>query len=84
MVCAPSNTAVDEIVYRLKTHGVIGSDGRRRNMMVVRVGQVGSSSSSLSLSIYIYTISTRMLMILTQVSYLLFHEYIRLVDMAVV
>ena len=27
LVCAPSNTAVDEIVYRLKTQGVLGTDG---------------------------------------------------------
>ena len=27
LVCAPSNTAVDEIVYRLKTQGVLGVDG---------------------------------------------------------
>lgn len=46
LVCAPSNTAVDEIVFRLKTQGVLGPDGtRREDLQVIRIGQaVGSRS----------------------------------------
>ena len=40
LLCAPSNTAVDELVYRLKKYGVLGQDGKcRRNLSVVRIGQ---------------------------------------------
>ena len=29
LICAPSNTAVDEIVLRLRTEGVVGQDGKQ-------------------------------------------------------
>ena len=41
-MCAPSNTAVDELTYRLHTQGVLGGDGlRREGLCVVRIGTVG-------------------------------------------
>lgn len=44
LVCAPSNTAVDELVYRLQTQGVLDSDGNHRSdLNVVRVGHIGGS-----------------------------------------
>ena len=46
LVCAPSNTAVDEVVFRLKKDGVIGAYGSRRHVMVVRVGQAGGDGST--------------------------------------
>lgn len=42
LVCAPSNTAVDEIVFRLMKEGVRGSDGNRvQNLHIVRIGNPG-------------------------------------------
>lgn len=50
LICAPSNTAVDEIVYRIHTQGVLGGDGRRRgDLSVVRVGQPGGRAAAASL-----------------------------------
>eukprot|EP01032_Pedospumella_encystans_P018714 gene18714-21295_t len=40
LICAPSNTAVDEVVYRLITQGVLDSQGKRMNdLSVIRIGQ---------------------------------------------
>ena len=42
LVCAPSNTAVDELAYRLHTQGVLGYDGRRAvGLNIVRIGAGG-------------------------------------------
>ena len=42
LVCAPSNTAVDELAYRLQTQGVLGRDGRRVvGLNIVRIGAGG-------------------------------------------
>ena len=42
LVCAPSNTAVDELAYRLQTQGVLGRDGRRvAGLNIVRIGAGG-------------------------------------------
>ena len=49
LVCAASNTAVDELVFRLKTQGCFGTDGQRligddgtsSSLKVVRIGQAG-------------------------------------------
>lgn len=39
LVCAPSNTAVDELVYRVITQGLLGPDGARLDdVNVVRIG----------------------------------------------
>lgn len=38
LICAPSNTAVDELVYRILTQGVLGSDGQRTDINIVRIG----------------------------------------------
>lgn len=38
LVCAPSNTAVDELLLRLKRSGVAGMDGRRYMPRLLRVG----------------------------------------------
>ena len=42
LVCAPSNTAVDELAFRLQTQGVLGQDGRRvAGLNIVRIGAGG-------------------------------------------
>lgn len=47
LICAPSNTAVDEIVFRLKTQGVLGPDGRKRHTLnVVRIGRAGGRAGA--------------------------------------
>lgn len=39
LVCAPSNTAVDELVFRILTQGLLGPDGLRiDDLSVVRIG----------------------------------------------
>jgi hypothetical protein len=39
LVCAPSNTAVDELVFRIVTQGILDSDGyRTEDLSVVRIG----------------------------------------------
>jgi senataxin len=39
LVCAPSNTAVDELAFRMCTQGVLGSDGNRNgDLNIVRIG----------------------------------------------
>lgn len=48
LVCAPSNTAVDEIVYRLRTQGVIGQNGKKWFPEVVRIGVPGGRRQSQS------------------------------------
>ena len=49
LLCAPSNTAVDELIYRVTMCGVLGSDGRtNRNLKVVRIGQPLQASRSSS------------------------------------
>jgi superfamily I DNA and/or RNA helicase len=51
LLCAPSNTAVDELVYRLKKYGVLGRDGRaKRSLSVVRIGQPLNSTRAASTS----------------------------------
>jgi len=68
LICAPSNTAADEITYRLITQGVLDSNGeRRQSLSIVRIGNSGvihqgggverrlalSSSSSLEASSFL-------------------------------
>jgi senataxin len=49
LLCAPSNTAVDELVYRLKKYGVLGTDGHnKRSLTVVRIGQPLHSTRAVS------------------------------------
>lgn len=49
LLCAPSNTAVDELVFRLKKYGVLGKDGRsNRSLCVVRIGQPLNSTRATS------------------------------------
>jgi len=49
LLCAPSNTAVDELVYRLKKYGILGRDGRaKRSLTVVRIGQPLNSTQATS------------------------------------
>lgn len=44
LLCAPSNTAVDELTYRLLTKGVLDIDGKRReNLKIVRIGNPGGN-----------------------------------------
>ncbi|KAJ1454117.1 P-loop containing nucleoside triphosphate hydrolase protein [Pelagophyceae sp. CCMP2097] len=43
LVCAPSNAAVDEIVKRLRSDGIVSENGATRIPNVVRVGQAGGS-----------------------------------------
>lgn len=43
LICAPSNTACNEVAYRLKTQGVLGADGiRRSSLNIVRIGYMGN------------------------------------------
>ena len=45
LICAPSNTAIDEIVYRLKTQGYFDANGTKTtNVKLVRVGHVLTGS----------------------------------------
>ena len=39
LVCAPSNAAVDEVLLRLMTDGVVGRDGKIRKPLLVRLGK---------------------------------------------
>jgi senataxin len=49
LVCAPSNTAVDELVYRLHSQGVLGINGERiDDLKIVRIGIPGGSSRASS------------------------------------
>lgn len=49
LLCAPSNTAVDELVYRIKKYGILGSDGQaKRSLKVVRIGQPLNSTRATS------------------------------------
>ncbi len=57
LVCAPSNTAVDELVFRILTQGLLDADGyRAEDLNVVRIGTSsflrggGSTSATASLS----------------------------------
>lgn len=51
LICAPSNIAVDEITGRLIKDGVLGSNGKKRSLNVVRVGQIETLSSVASVSL---------------------------------
>ena len=51
LVCSPSNTAIDELIYRIKTCGILGANGEYRkgeDTYVVRLGRrKGSETSNL-------------------------------------
>jgi len=49
LLCAPSNTAVDELLYRLYKQGVIGLDGEKSNdLSIVRVGFINKKKDFLT------------------------------------
>eukprot|EP01033_Poteriospumella_lacustris_P018440 gene18440-13265_t len=52
LLCAPSNTAVDELVYRILTQGLFDEHGVQRsdNLSVVRIGAASSELSPQELS----------------------------------
>lgn len=52
MVCAPSNAAIDEIIFRIKSEGIVNTDGSIRlgkDIKVVRVGRGGAQHEGSSM-----------------------------------
>lgn len=45
MICAPSNTAIDEVIERIQTQGLISYDGSRQHVNIVRVGILDGNAS---------------------------------------
>jgi hypothetical protein len=46
LICAPSNTAVDEIVKKLKVEGIEGVEGEKRVYpRIVRVGRIETNNN---------------------------------------
>ena len=49
LVCSPSNTAIDELIFRIKSCGILGGNGvlrRGEDVIVVRLGRRKSSETS--------------------------------------
>ncbi|KRX05957.1 P-loop containing nucleoside triphosphate hydrolase [Pseudocohnilembus persalinus] len=45
MICAPSNTAINEVIERIQVNGLISIDGQKQNINIVRIGILDSNAS---------------------------------------